>query len=237
MEKMAQLIQLITKQHASNEAPAKLLYTAQQIVTELTKQTQELYKPVAVKSISVLMPQSLPLSYWDTAISHAEVSTPPLQEEVVSKKEPMVVSQAIPQPTEYEKKYMPDIPVMVEDRILITSNNKKNIELNELMAASGKKTINDVLATKPQNVGNQLAGEPVKDLRRAIGINDRATFVSELFSSDESFYERSIKTINAFEILAEAEYWIERELKVKQGWNERSPTTIQFIQLVKRRFS
>ena len=50
-------------------------------------------------------------------------------------------------------------------------------------------------------------------------------------------YERSIKTINGFRIFAEAEYWIERELKVKLGWEEDKPATRHFYQLVKRRFS
>ena len=54
---------------------------------------------------------------------------------------------------------------------------------------------------------------------------------------DEAMYERSIKTINSFHILAEAEYWIERELKVKLGWDDGKTTTQHFYQLVKRRFS
>jgi hypothetical protein len=50
-------------------------------------------------------------------------------------------------------------------------------------------------------------------------------------------YERSIKTINSFRIFPEAEYWIERELKVKLGWDETKESTRHFYQLVKRRFS
>jgi hypothetical protein len=50
-------------------------------------------------------------------------------------------------------------------------------------------------------------------------------------------YERSIKTINSFSILPEAEYWIQRELKVKLAWNDGNETVKQFTQLVKRRFT
>ena len=78
---------------------------------------------------------------------------------------------------------------------------------------------------------------PVRDLRKAIGINDRYVFVSELFRGDEVGYERSIKTINNFRILAEAQYWIERELKLKLGWDENKEIVKLFDQLVKRRFS
>ncbi|MCR6719042.1 MAG: hypothetical protein NVV59_01870 [Chitinophagaceae bacterium] len=78
---------------------------------------------------------------------------------------------------------------------------------------------------------------PIKDLRKAIGINDRFLYINELFRGDEAMYERSIKTINGFNIYAEAEYWIIRELKTKLGWNLDHPAVLQFDQLVKRRFS
>jgi len=50
-------------------------------------------------------------------------------------------------------------------------------------------------------------------------------------------YDRSIKTINSFNIYGEAELWIKRELKLKLGWNENSDVVHSFDQLVKRRFS
>jgi hypothetical protein len=50
-------------------------------------------------------------------------------------------------------------------------------------------------------------------------------------------YERSIKTINGFNIYGEAEFWIKRELKLKIGWPEDSEVVQLFDQLVKRRFS
>ncbi len=53
----------------------------------------------------------------------------------------------------------------------------------------------------------------------------------------ETMYERSIKTINGFSIFAEAEYWIQRELKVKLGWNVTLELVKVFDQLVRRRFS
>jgi len=62
-------------------------------------------------------------------------------------------------------------------------------------------------------------------------------FVNQLFRGDEVMYERSLKTINGFRILPEAEYWMERELKVKLGWDENREATRHFYQLVKRRFS
>jgi hypothetical protein len=74
-------------------------------------------------------------------------------------------------------------------------------------------------------------------LRKAIGINDRYVFISELFRGDETMYERSIKTINGFNVYGEAELWIKRELKLKLAWLDENETVRLFDQLVKRRFS
>lgn len=109
-------------------------------------------------------------------------------------------------------------------------------ELNEVMA-SKEASLNEKLKAEVKEVAHVLNDAPVRDLRRAIGINDRFVFISELFRNDEVMYERSIKTINSFRILPEAQYWIERELKVKLGWDENKESTRHFYQLVKRRFS
>jgi hypothetical protein len=109
-------------------------------------------------------------------------------------------------------------------------------ELNEVMA-SKTSSLNEKLKAEVKEVAHVLNDAPVRDLRRAIGINDRFVFISELFRNDEVMYERSIKTINSFRILPEAQYWIERELKVKLGWDENKESTRHFYQLVKRRFS
>lgn len=82
-----------------------------------------------------------------------------------------------------------------------------------------------------------LKDTPIRDLRKAIGINDRFVFINELFRGDEVMYERSIKTINSFNIYPEAEYWMNRELKIKLGWDETRDLVTHFYQLVKRRFS
>jgi len=93
------------------------------------------------------------------------------------------------------------------------------------------------LKTEKTELVEILTESPIRDLKKGIGINDRYVFLSELFRGDDAMYERSIKTINGFRILAEAEYWIERELKVKLGWDDGKATTQHFYQLVKRRFS
>lgn len=110
-------------------------------------------------------------------------------------------------------------------------------DLNDSMASVDSESLNEKLRVEQIELGSMLQGSPIRDLKKAIGINDRYLFINELFRGDETMYERSLKTINGFSILPEAQYWIQRELKVKLGWNESSESVHHFDQLVKRRFS
>lgn len=111
-------------------------------------------------------------------------------------------------------------------------------ELNDTMINEGTlASINDKLKQNKSEMASVLQDTPIRDLKKAIGINDRHRFIHELFRDDENMYERSIKTINGFHILAEAEYWIQRELKLKLGWDTNLELVKTFDHLVKRRFS
>lgn len=111
-------------------------------------------------------------------------------------------------------------------------------ELNDTMMSEGTfASINDKLKQNKAELSSTLQETPIKDLKKAISINDRHRFIHELFRDDENMYERSVKTINSFHIFAEAEFWIQRELKLKLGWNTKLDLVKTFDQLVKRRFS
>jgi hypothetical protein len=115
--------------------------------------------------------------------------------------------------------------------------SQKAREVNDVIGLNGSSSLNDKLKSEVSDLKSALNDTPVRDLRKAIGVNDRYVFINQLFRGDEVMYERSIKTINGFRILPEAEYWMERELKVKLGWDENREATRHFYQLVKRRFS
>ena len=126
-----------------------------------------------------------------------------------------------------------DTPTLIHQKTTAIEN-KSNSKKSGLDASS---SLNDQLRNGNKEIADSLSDAPIKDLRKAIGINDRFLFINELFLGDEVMYERSIKTINAFTIYPEAEYWIRRELKLKLAWNENSEVVKQFNQLIKRRFN
>ncbi len=125
--------------------------------------------------------------------------------------------------------YLPPVSVPVTEKEI-------RKEVNEFIVGT-ESSLNERLKESKVELADRLNDSPVKDLKKAIGINDRYLYIIELFSGNESMYDRSIKTLNSFSILPEAEFWMERELKIKLGWQEDKPIVRQFIQLVRRRFS
>jgi hypothetical protein len=83
----------------------------------------------------------------------------------------------------------------------------------------------------------KLALDPIKDLKAAIGINDKFQFTATLFNGDEKAFEMAVKTINGFKIYAEAQFWIKSNLREQNKWDESAEAVKAFDLLVKRRFA
>jgi hypothetical protein len=229
MERLQQLIGKLNEQFEQKADPTQLLVTTQLIEKELLRLTSASTPVYSTSKIAVVMPNN-GRSYNNTAV--ADVEEVEIREEKPAKKVEEV--QELPQEAvQQEKKPWPFDPL----REIPTLSHQATVkELNDVIA-QGEYSLNDKLKENVKEVAHLLTDAPVRDLRRAIGINDRFVFISELFRGDEVMYERSIKTINSFRIFPEAEYWIERELKVKLAWDETRDCTRHFYQLVKRRFS
>lgn len=213
MERIKALIDKL-KQQADQQAEAgQMLMTVQSLQHALQQLQAQKSRTLGTSKVAVVFP--------------AASNRPPVVEEqvevlVVEKKQ-----ETAPMPPAYSYDPILEIPTL--------THQKSSQEINEALA--GKNTsINDRLAADKTELAETLIGAPVQDLRKAIGINDRFTFISELFRGDEAMYERSLKTINNFGFFGEAESWISRELEIKLGWDSQSEPVLHFYQLVKRRF-
>ncbi|MFZ9242053.1 MAG: hypothetical protein ACO295_02490 [Sediminibacterium sp.] len=142
--------------------------------------------------------------------------------------EPMKVIEAV----KVEETVKKVEPVIAAEPILMTKPKEVFVEEKPVMEVPKTETIE----TKKE-VAEKIALQPIKDLRAAIGINDKFQFMEELFNKDEALFESSIKTINAYKNFAEAQFWIKQNLRNKFNWVEESATVMAFDQLVKRRFS
>jgi hypothetical protein len=226
MERLQHLISKLNEQSEQKDSPLQMLVTVKQIEAELTRMHTVSATGRKNPGVSVVMP-SLVVTHHVSAALVQEVRQPESMPE--------------PQQQAYEPadRPEPDAAAWNVDPVEVPtlSHQPAGRELNDLIGA-GAPSINDQLKDKTiADRGSQLKGAPVKELRKAIGVNDRFLFINELFRGDEPMYERSIKTINNFKILPEAEYWMERELKIKLGWDDSREIVQHFYRLVSRRFS
>lgn len=245
MERVETLLQKLQEQFNNGVKAEQLLITVQMLQHEL-----------------IHIQKSLPQSSRDSVI----ISMPLQAVEAMSvvgnepEKQPVVQEKSVEVQKVEEQEVAAELDEMKQNAILIermTAQNNppffsepenidiptlthqtpiKGKEINESVNEAST-SLNDRLMEKKIEISEKLKGAPVKDLKKAIGINDRFLYINDLFRGDEVMYERSIKTINSFSIWPEAEYWIRRELKTKLGWTDDNETVLQFDQLVKRRFS
>lgn len=227
MERLQHLISKLNEQSEQKDSPLQMLVTLKQIEAELTRMHTVTITGRKNPGVSVVMP-SLNITHRVLGnIPEEKENEPELLREVFEPVSQSVVAANAQQAWRVDP--LVEVPTL--------SHQPAGLELNDFIGTTST-SINDKL--KENGVtdrGSQLKGSPVKELRKAIGVNDRFVFINELFRGDEPMYERSIKTINNFRILPEAEYWMERELKIKLGWDDSREIVKHFYQLVSRRFS
>jgi hypothetical protein len=225
MDRIQSLIAKLKNQAEQNADVEQMLVTIQLLQNELVCR-QKAVKTLNTAKVAVVLPSSFKI---DTTIyeKYAPKVAEEAEEVVVQEK---VVAEAKKNDSNDLSFDPMDIPTLSHQVV------SEDIKPKSKSRVAETESLNDRLKQGKMELLETLREAPVRDLRKAIGINDRFLFINDLFRGDESMYERSLKTINGFNIYAEAEYWINRELKVKLGWDADHPTVIQFDQLVKRRF-
>ncbi|MEO6327676.1 MAG: hypothetical protein ABIO55_02035 [Ginsengibacter sp.] len=250
MERVTTLIQKLQQQLTEKATPERLLLTVQMLYAELVSAKQTI-ATLNTEKVFVMMPAVF------SAITENKLSntTRPAEPEIAPEEKIIEILQVDEKEIEEE---LEEIKRIAEAKNKMSINAKPFLLFDPIEDVptlthqtpiySAPKDINEAVSELPESVNEKLKKNktelaeklnegPLKDLKRGIGINDRFLFINELFRGDEAMYERSIKTINNFSILAEAEYWIRRELKIKTGWSDADPFVRQFDQLVRRRFS
>lgn len=253
MDRVKTLLEKLNEQINNSSPVADILLTIQMMRTELVH-----FQSVPLSSVaSSIIAVNLPLVY-DVENKQIESSTKKVEEKIEETEKDVQVLQVNEEDMAAE---LEEIKRNVAERENMMSQNKPQLqfdpvediptlyhqqpneveplkELHQVFSHAELNTsLNDKLKIEKIELSDSLSESPVKDLKKAISLNDRFVYIRELFRDDEAMYERSIKTINGFSIFAEAEFWIKRELKLKLGWNEKEQIVKDFDHLVRRRFA
>lgn len=257
MERLSALIHKLKEQFEENVPPTQMLGTVRQIESELSQLSAKPTNGYGSAKVAVMMPSgNRTQAHSEPAREEKQYQPQPVKEEKkyyqpqpvleVIEKEVEVVVERKPyngHPLTKKQEEIKAAPVKQAawsfdplEEIPTLSHQKDIREINDTIGINGT-SMNDHLREEKIELAHLLTETPIRDLKKAIGVNDRYVFLNELFRGDETMYERSLKTLNGFRIYQEAEYWINRELKIKLGWNDNNSIVRHFYQLVKRRFS
>jgi hypothetical protein len=249
MERISSLIARLKEQFDQGASPSQMLITLQLLQVELSQLQVTGYSRLGTSKVAVMLPQSPSIQMEppvEELIAKA-ISSPREEKKQMPQPETVKVKEAVEQrasvngnsSTNSTNGRKTENPNLLFDPLVDTPTLSQQQEAKEVNQSNGvySESLNDRLKYGSKEVADVIRQEPIKDLRKAIGINDRFVFINDLFRGDEVMYERSIKTINSFSIFPEAEYWINRELIVKLGWDVENEIVKHFYQLVKRRFS
>lgn len=103
--------------------------------------------------------------------------------------------------------------------------------LETAIAASPKSAVIDVMTAK-QAWRTDMPGSPVKDIRAAIALVDRALFINKLFAEDAAAFMETINAVNQMSTLDEA---VEYLASAHPSWNFESDIVYRFMMAIRRK--
>jgi len=162
-----------------------------------------------------------------------EISVPQFTPEPKPVPEPEPIQMAEPVPVRVEQpaeKYIPPpaapTPSYKADE-LPNSVPLESDEYEELFELPATKELSD-----------RLSSTPIRDLTKAISINEKILTCNELFKKDKTRFNDALKTLNGFSSFSEARPYL-ASLANEFGWDKknRKKKAQIFIKLVRRRYN
>jgi len=89
-----------------------------------------------------------------------------------------------------------------------------------------------------KELSEKLAESAIADLKKAIALNDRLLFTSELFAGDGQAFERALAALNSFGNFDDARGYLIEHCVTYYTWTDkkRLETAKSFVKLVRRRY-
>ncbi len=102
----------------------------------------------------------------------------------------------------------------------------------------GSPTLYDKFAVtkEDKSLAGRLQKNPVSDLKKSIGINEKFAFINELFDGDLGSYNAAIEQLNNCKNLNEAFNTLSNDLAPKYNWKDEADSFQQLKTLLERRY-
>jgi hypothetical protein len=90
-----------------------------------------------------------------------------------------------------------------------------------------------------KELSEKLSAMPIKDLTKAMGLNEKIFTINELFGGDSKAFDTALKTLNTFNSFDQAKAYLSDNFAGKYDWASKAhkKKAITFIKLVRRRYN
>ena len=120
----------------------------------------------------------------------------------------------------------------------IVEEEVKSDKDNSIKEDSENKSINELHSQTPQtSLADHFGQQPINDLTKEIGINERFLLTENLFNGDTEAYNDAIDNLNNFSNSEDALKYFRQDLAKKLNWNLKTTQVKRFIKLVERRYN
>lgn len=193
--------------------------------------TEHEVEPVAEKGLEYESAQQTKTEPEPEIISQAE-TVAELMPETESSPEPVFENQLEPQSELQEEQ--------TTEKETSENKHSDNPESTPAMLAdkfnTGNKSLSETMAsTQPQGfMGSRIQFQPIANLITGIGLNDKFSFISDLFANNTAQYEEAIHRINKAVNIDEANWILQKYHSAE--WDTKHETLARLKDFVKRRF-
>jgi hypothetical protein len=115
---------------------------------------------------------------------------------------------------------------LFEDAPTFADTFEDELSLHEHIAGKGS----------GETVSEHLHRKPVRDLKAAIGINEKFLFINQLFDGNLHDYSEAIDKLNSMNDWGAAKQFVAAELAPRFNWKKDSDHVKNFMDLIERRF-
>jgi hypothetical protein len=166
----------------------------------------------------------------ETSVEEIEEPTEPYSIEETLVEE--IEEPTEPEPLVTEAPLVDDILEFIPD-----AKPQSGLLFEDMVPKTEKKSLNDLLTEKKddQSLGAKFQQSFIPDLTKAIAINEKFTFIKELFKNSGVDFSNAIQKLNDCENIDDA-FVLMEDLKHQYLWDTTSTSYLSLCDLVRRRF-
>ncbi|MCC9137088.1 hypothetical protein ACFSKU_20515 [Pontibacter silvestris] len=116
---------------------------------------------------------------------------------------------------------------------------RKSEDTDEDERPSVRPTLNDNFrkATTSASLADAHSNRKIESLKNSISINQRFSFINELFGGDNIAYYQAIQTLDTLPDAAQAKSYVTQQLGSKYDWSRKQEHVDKLLRLIERKFA